>query len=88
MAVPGLAVVRLQGIVAGDIVEVDIRGRRFLARVSAADTGGLGIAPVERRVNHFHCRAHQVVAHWAKCGRPAATDMPLGPSPRQLELKL
>ena len=79
---------RLQGIRAGDIVEVDVRGRRFLARVSDTDADGLRLLPLERRVNHFQCRAHQVVGHWAKRGRPGVTEDPLMPSPRQLELEL
>ena len=77
---------RLEGILAGDIVEVDIRGRRFLARVSGTAPGGLKIAPVERRINHFQCRSREVVGHWARRGRARDTDAPLEPGPRQLEL--
>jgi hypothetical protein len=79
---------RLEGVVTGDIVEVDIRGRRFLARVSGTIPGGLTLAPIERHVNHFQCRAPQVIAHWAKRGRPRTTDEPLAPGPRQLQLGL
>jgi hypothetical protein len=78
--------VRLEGIQPGDIVEVDRLGRRFHALVSEGAAGGLGIQPLDRRITYRSCRAHEVLAHWAKRGRPRATDEPLKPSPMQLEL--
>jgi hypothetical protein len=78
--------VRLEGIQAGDIVEVDRRGRRVHALVSGNATGGLGIQPLDRRITYRSCRAHEVVAHWAKRGRPRATSEPLEASVLQLEL--
>jgi hypothetical protein len=78
--------VRLEGIQIGDIVEVDRLGRRFHALVTGTDSGGLSLQPLDRRVTYRSCRAHDVVAHWAKRGRPRATEEPLEPSPRQLEL--
>jgi hypothetical protein len=79
---------RLEGIQIGDIVEVDRLGRRFHALVtgSADAQGGLGVQPFDRRVTYRSCRAHDVVGHWAKRGRPRATSEPLEPSPLQLEL--
>jgi hypothetical protein len=77
--------VRLEGIQAGDIVEVDRLGRRFHALVSGNAADGLGIQPLDRRITYRSCRAHEVVAHWAKRGRPRATSEPLEPSPLQLE---
>jgi hypothetical protein len=78
---------RLEGIQAGDIVEVDRLGRRFHALVSVGgQAGGLSIQPLDRRVSYRTCRAHEVVAHWAKRGRPRQTPEPLEPSPLQLEL--
>jgi hypothetical protein len=77
---------RLEGIQTGDIVEVDRLGRRFHALVSSSSSGGLSIQPLDRRVTYRTCRAHEVVAHWAKRGRPRATNEPLEPSPLQLEL--
>jgi hypothetical protein len=77
---------RLEGIQAGDIVEVDRLGRRFHALVSGTAASELGIQPLDRRITYRSCRAHEVLAHWAKRGRPRATDEPLKPSPMQLEL--
>jgi hypothetical protein len=77
---------RLEGIQAGDIVEVDRLGRRFHALVGENADGGLSIQPLDRRVTYRTCRPHEVRAHWAKRGRPRGTSEPLGPSPLQLEL--
>jgi hypothetical protein len=79
---------RLEGIQTGDIVEVDRKGRRFHAVVSGTAPGGLALAPTDRRVNYYSCRSHEVIAHWAKRGRPRVTPEPLRPSPRQLEIDL
>ncbi|MDX6340739.1 MAG: hypothetical protein QOH87_877 [Trebonia sp.] len=76
---------RLEGIQAGDIVEVNRLGRRFHALVSATTPGGLAIQPLDRRVTYRACRAHDVLSHWAKRGRPRLTSEPLEPSPLQLE---
>jgi hypothetical protein len=80
--------VRLEGIQTGDIVEVDHRGRRFHALVTGPHPGGLALAPLDRRVNHYSCRTREIVGHWVKRGRPRATSQPLKPSSRQLELDL
>ena len=77
---------RLEGIQSGDIVEVDRLGRRFHALVLGNASDGLGIQPLDRRITYRSCRAHDVVAHWAKRGRPRATAEPMEPSPLQLEL--
>jgi hypothetical protein len=77
---------RLEGIQVGDIVEVDRLGRRFHALVTGTAPGGLSVQPLDRRVTYRHCRAHDVLAHWAKRGRPRQTSEPLEPSPLQLEL--
>ena len=77
---------RLEGIQIGDIVEVDRLGRRFHAFVTGNASGGLTIQPLDRRISYRSCRAHDVVAHWAKRGRPRATSEPLEPSRLQLEL--
>ena len=77
---------RLEGIQIGDIVEVDRLGRRFHALVTGSAPGGLSLQPLDRRVSYRSCRAHEVVAHWAKRGRPRATLEPLEPSPVQLVL--
>ncbi|GAC1438031.1 MAG: hypothetical protein NVSMB51_13180 [Solirubrobacteraceae bacterium] len=77
---------RLEGIGNGDIVEIDRKGRRFHAIVVGPAADGLAVRPLDRRVNHFSCRAREVVAHWAKRGRPRVSDLRLEPSPQQLEL--
>ena len=77
---------RLEGIQAGDIVEIDRLGRRFHALVTGTAPAGLTVQPLDRRVTYRSCRAHEVVAHWAKRGRPRATEAPLEPSILQLEL--
>jgi hypothetical protein len=78
--------VRLEGIRAGDIVEVDRRGRRFHAFVSENGSAGLGIEPLDRRVTYRSCRAHEVIAHWVKRGRSRAGSERVEPSALQLEL--
>jgi hypothetical protein len=87
--------VRLEGIEAGDIVEVDRLGRRFHALVTGAAAGGAGagagglaIQPLDRKVTYRVCRAREVVGHWAKRGRPRTTAEPLEPSVLQLELDM
>jgi hypothetical protein len=77
---------RLEGIQVGDIVEVDLLGQRFHALVTGNANGGLSVQPLDRRISYGTCRAHDVVAHWAKRGRPRQTNEPLEPSPLQLEL--
>jgi hypothetical protein len=77
---------RLEGIQTGDIVEVDRLGRRFHALVTGHAHGGLSVQPLDRRITYRHCRAHDVLAHWSKRGRPRQTSEPLEPSPLQLEL--
>jgi hypothetical protein len=79
---------RLEGIESGDIVEIDRMVRRFHALVSGAAPGGLAIQPLDRRVTYRSCRAREVVAHWARRGRPRATDEPLEPRIMQLEFDL
>jgi hypothetical protein len=76
---------RLEGIRAGDIVEVDRLGRRFHALVGESAEGGLSIEPLDRRVTYRTCRPHEVRAHWAKRGRSRDTSEPLEPSALQLE---
>ncbi len=79
---------RLEGIDAGDIVEVDRLGRRFHALVTGEAPGGLAIQPVDRKISYRTCRAREVIGHWAKRGRPRTSTEPLKPEVLQLELDL
>jgi hypothetical protein len=81
-----LEMTRLEGIQIGDIVEVDRLGRRFHALGTGNAAGVLSIQPLGRRISYRSCLAHDVVAHWAKRGRPRGTNEPLEPTPLQLEL--
>jgi hypothetical protein len=83
----GVARMRLEGIEAGDIVEVAHRsGRRFLAFVTGPAAGGLAIKPFDRGVSYYSCRAREVAVHWSRRGRPRASEEPAEASPLQLEL--
>jgi hypothetical protein len=79
---------RLEGILAGDIVEIDKLGRRFHALVSTSAPGGLSFQPFDRKVTYRNCRPREVVGHWAKRGRPRTSTEPLQPTVLQLELDL
>jgi hypothetical protein len=85
-AIRTLRAMRLEGIQNGDIVEVDRLGRRFHALVTGNASGGLSIQSLDRRIGYRSCRAHDVIAQWAKRGRPRATNEPLEPSPLRREL--
>lgn len=61
---------RLDGIRVGDVVEVDRRGRRFHAIVDGTEQDGLKLTPIDSRVSYYSCRSREVVAHWARRGRP------------------
>lgn len=78
----------MEGIEAGDIVEVDRLGRRFHALVSGNAPGGLAIQPLDRKVTYRSCRAREVVGHWSRRGRPRTTNEPLAPEVLQLEFDL
>ncbi|HET9074712.1 MAG TPA: hypothetical protein VFN48_09050 [Solirubrobacteraceae bacterium] len=79
---------RLEGIEAGDIVEVDRLGRRFHALVSGNAPGGLAIQPLDRKISYRTCRSREVLVHWSKRGRPRTSTEPLKPEVLQLELDL
>ena len=71
-----------KGIAAGDIVEIDKRGRRFHALVKALhqDAKGyyqLDLHPFDRRVSYHHATVREVVTVWrrvrtAPAGAPGA----------------
>ncbi|MBF6619381.1 MAG: hypothetical protein ITG02_04025 [Patulibacter sp.] len=54
----------------GDIVEVDKKGRRFMALVIGADPGGdLRIEPVCRGVSWRTATSRELIRHWKKAAR-------------------
>jgi len=73
--------VTLTSIKPGDIVDVDKRGRRFLAFVidkkqpGGGRVGELTIRPVDRGISYRAARSGEIVGHWARRGR---TAMPAG----------
>ena len=62
---------RTASIAAGDIVEIDKKGRRIFGRVTEiGDDGVIVFAPLCRGVSHRHARAREVVGHWRRAGSP------------------
>jgi hypothetical protein len=78
---------RLEGIKAGHIVEVDRLGRRFHAIVTGSGPGGLELQPIDRRINYFSCRSREVTGHWAKRGCSSSRRGPRASSTSQLEME-
>jgi hypothetical protein len=48
----------------GDLVEVDMRGRRFMAQVEERDGRELAIKPCSPRHTERRCKSTQVVGIW------------------------
>lgn len=64
---------RLSGVRVGDIVQCDVKGRRFHAEVTAVPPeGDLQVRPLTPAVTYRHVTSRQVLEHWRKTGRPAA----------------
>ena len=61
----------LAGVRPRDIVECDVRGRRFYATVEAKRTtpgtpARLQVRPITPGINYFEVPARQVVGHWRR----------------------
>lgn len=61
----------LGSIYAGDIVQIDKKGRRFLALVEGTQdrerkTGELAIRPVDRGITYRSASAREVIKHWRR----------------------
>jgi hypothetical protein len=68
--------VRTASIAAGDIVEIDKKGRRIFGRVTEiGDDGVILFAPLCRGVSHRHARAREVVGHWRRAGSRRSADV-------------
>jgi hypothetical protein len=63
-----------------DVVEVDIKGRRFRADVEDVDGSVLRIRPLSRNISYRHASARQIVRHWRLAGRPRGSDSRSGAS--------
>lgn len=60
------------GIREGDVVEVDKRGVRFVAEVTARRRGELELRPFDRRFTWRSARPREVCRHWRLAGRSRA----------------
>jgi hypothetical protein len=68
----------ISSVKAGDVVEVDIRGSKFLAYVDelvkeSGKQSSLKITPAARNVTYYSCKANQVVGHYKKMQRAKKT---------------
>jgi hypothetical protein len=63
---------KLEGIHSGDLVLVDIKGRRFHAYVDIAGDGHLHVTPIERNISFRSVNARDVIVHWRRRGAPRA----------------
>jgi hypothetical protein len=63
-----------------DVVEVDIKGRRFRADAEAVDGSVLRIRPLSRNISYRRASARQIVRHWRLAGRPRGPDSRSGSS--------
>jgi translation initiation factor 2 gamma subunit (eIF-2gamma) len=66
--------VRIDRIGIDDIVEVRIKGRTILGRVTEIKDGTAYFEPICRGAGWRHATAREVVAHWRKAGRPSGRD--------------
>lgn len=66
---------RTASIAAGDIVEIDKKGRRIFGRVTEiGEDGVLIFTPLCRGVSHRRAGAREVVGHWRRAGRRRVAD--------------
>lgn len=54
------------GIKPGDLVECDIRGQRFVAKVTEKKQGSLLLDPVVPSVSYRSVKPREVIAHYRK----------------------
>ena len=60
---------KLDRIAVNDIVEVRLRGRLILGRVTAIKDGVVYFNPICPGAGWRHAKAREVIAHWRKTGR-------------------
>lgn len=56
----------LTGLKRGDVVAVDIRGRKFMAFVAKPDSRPIAIDPIDSRISNRSCNARQVIGVWRR----------------------
>jgi hypothetical protein len=87
---------RVSAIVPGDLVELDKKGRRFIARVLEVkikrEPAGvaervLSVEPVCPGVSYRHARPREVIGHWARAGRRRRPTRPPAELVRQERLE-
>lgn len=67
--------VNTAAVLPGDIVECDVKGRRFfaVAQSTPEKQPGLGLVvkvePITKNVNYFNVRGRDIQAHYRKLGR-------------------
>jgi hypothetical protein len=61
--------VKLDRIAVNDIVEVRVRGRLIMGRVTEINDGVVYFNPICPGAGWRHAKAHEVIAHWRKTGR-------------------
>jgi len=52
----------------GDIVEIDHKGRIFLAFVNQKERHGVMLKPITPGINYYSASAREVKKHWARRG--------------------
>ena len=57
---------RLAAMRPGDLVQCDIKGRRFHAEVVGPAERGIAIRPLQTGISYRHARPRDVIAHWRK----------------------
>lgn len=56
----------LQGIDPGDIVQVDIKGRRFFAIVKDREAGEVRLTPLSPGITYFTAKPRQIIGLYRK----------------------
>lgn len=60
----GVGVVNLAAVKAGDIVEIDHKGRRFWAQVRGVGDGRVNLRPLDQRISWREAGAREVIGIW------------------------
>jgi hypothetical protein len=66
--------VKLDRIAVNDIVEVRLRGRLILGRVTEIKDGVVYFNPICPGAGWRHAKAREVIAHWRKTGRQRGVE--------------